>query len=84
MQKIPYIRASEIAEYYFCPVAWFLYRQGYKPEEKIFENGYRKHVKLGETIDKVDRQIKAAVILEVIGIFLILTAGILILGEILL
>ena len=77
-----YIKSSELSEYLFCSVAWYLQKQGYKPDEKVFEEGYRKHIELGETIDKIDRRRKIAVLLESIGILLIFIAFILFLQEV--
>ncbi|HEC89691.1 MAG: hypothetical protein DRN12_05325 [Thermoplasmata archaeon] len=79
--KTPYIRSSELSEYLFCSVAWYLQRQGYKPDEKIFEEGHRKHIELGKTIDSLDRGRKITLLLEVTGTILILIAFILILQE---
>lgn len=79
--KSGYIKSSELSEYIFCSVAWYLKRQGYGLEDGLLEEGHRKHIKLGETIDRISISRKISLYLGVMGIFLILIAGLLFLLE---
>ena len=79
--KAYYIKSSELSEYIFCSVAWYLQRQGYKPDKRIFEDGYNKHIKVGEAIDRIYRNRKISISLEIMGGILIITAAILFLLE---
>lgn len=48
------LNASEIGQFRYCSVSWFLQRCGFKPESKSLELGEKKHFMLGETIDRVE------------------------------
>ncbi|UCH71684.1 MAG: hypothetical protein JSW62_04610 [Thermoplasmatales archaeon] len=71
------IRASEIGQYHYCSVAWYLQKCGYEPKSPKLEIGRKKHEKLGITIDHVNANIKRYRALAILG-YLFLTAGVLI------
>ncbi len=59
------ISASEIAEYYFCSVAWYMDKNGYQREtssNKRLMTGQVSHQKLGKSIESSDRLIKGLVV----------------------
>jgi hypothetical protein len=62
------ISASEISAYYFCPVAWYLQRQGYKPTSILVKMGKKKHKKLGKILIKAEKQGRYATFLFYIGL----------------
>ncbi len=71
------IRASEIGQYHYCPVAWYLQKCGYKPNSPNLEVGKKKHEELGNTIDHVNANIRRYRGLAILG-YLSLIAGVLI------
>ena len=71
------ISASELGQYHYCPVSWYLQRCGYKPKSKYLETGKKKHEELGITIESVNQNIRRYRTLEIIG-YLFLFIGVLI------
>ena len=66
------ISSSEIGQYKFCSLAWYLQKCGYKPESKYLEIGKNKHNELGLSIDKSEKVLKKSRIISLMGyIFLI-------------
>lgn len=49
----PILKASEIAQFSYCSVAWYLQKKGYKPESPLLDRGLQKHIYLGDQIDSV-------------------------------
>lgn len=68
------INASEIGEFQYCSISWFLKKQGYKPESDFIDQGIIKHKKLGETIDITRRNLKKSRLLNLLG-FILLALG---------
>lgn len=54
------ITASEIAQYAYCPISWYLKRSGCKPNTPGMVAGIEKHAKVGEKISQVHRKEKAS------------------------
>jgi len=71
------IRASEIGQYYYCPVSWYLQKCGYKPKSHNLEIGTKKHVELGITIDNINVNNRKYRAFEILG-YLFLLVGLLI------
>ena len=61
------LKASEVAQFSYCSVAWHLERQGYKPESPYLERGLEEHVRLGVKIESLSRQERTAKRLRYIG-----------------
>jgi len=78
------ISASEIGQYVYCPVSWYLIRCGYKPTSPLLEIGIKKHNELGELINKIDLRIKYVKILKIISYTLFLLAILLFISEVVL
>jgi len=72
-KKTDVISASEIGQFHYCPVAWYLQKCGYKPQSQMLEIGLKKHVQLGEIIDNTQVKSKNSKIFAVIGYLLIFT-----------
>ena len=71
------IRASEIGQYHYCPVSWYLQRCGYRPKSQYLEIGKKKHEELGTKIDNMNVNIRRYRVLEILG-YLFLIVGVLI------
>ena len=71
----PILKASEIGQFIYCPVAWYLRRQGYKVESPVFDRGLEKHIDLGEQIDSVTEGEKESRLFLFVGLGLILITG---------
>lgn len=71
------IRASEIGQYHYCSVSWYLQKCGYKPKSLNLEIGKKKHEEFGITIDRVNINIRRNRALAILG-YLFFTVGILI------
>jgi hypothetical protein len=65
------ISASEIGQYHYCSMAWYLQKCGYEPKSPALDNGIKKHVQLGEIIDYTQTNIKKSKLLAVIGYLLL-------------
>ncbi len=72
------INASEIGQYRYCSVGWFLQRCGFKPESESLKLGEKKHIKLGENIDRVERQESHSYLFRIVGYFLLVIGFLLI------
>jgi hypothetical protein len=64
------IRASEIGQYLFCSISWYLQKCGYKPISPNLEIGIKKHENLGRIIEISKNKSKKSKVLEVIGYFI--------------
>ena len=71
------ISASEIGQYYFCSMAWYLQKCGYKPESMSLELGTKKHENLGKIIAKTQSETRKSKIFTLVG-YLLLTSAVLI------
>ena len=73
------LRASEIGQYMYCSIAWYLQRCGYKPDSPLLDIGKQTHVDLGVAIDSIQDEIKRSrryallgclfLIIAIIGVF---------------
>jgi len=52
------LRASEIGQYMYCSIAWYLQRCGYQPDSPLLDVGKKIHVNLGNTIDDIQDEMK--------------------------
>lgn len=52
------ISASEIGQYHYCSISWFLRRSGCIPHSSRLTEGKEKHVQLGETIATIQNNTK--------------------------
>lgn len=72
------ISASEIGQYHYCSIAWYLQRCGYEPKSPMLDIGAKKHVELGRIMDHTQTNIRRSRFFEIAG-YLLLILGILIL-----
>jgi len=73
------ISASEIGQYFYCPVAWYLQKCGYEPKSPFLEIGKEKHVKLGKIIDHTQTNTKRSRVFAIAGYLLLIAAVLIIL-----
>lgn len=79
------LTASEIGQYHYCPVAWYLKRCGFEPESPALKEGINHHKEVGENIAHLPAQQHRSNIIQKIAILLILISIlILLLGVIML
>ena len=71
-EKKRVIKASEIGQYRFCSVAWFLQNLGHKPEGYEILTGMAKHAETGRVIEKTERMRSTYRLLLWAGLLLIL------------
>jgi len=70
------IRASEIGQFFFCSISWYLHKCGYKPNSPNIEYGIKKHEDLGRIIELSKNRSKKSNAFAVAG-YAILIIGIL-------
>jgi hypothetical protein len=78
------ISASEIGQYNYCSVAWFLHRCGYEPLSESLEVGAKAHVELGNILDYTKQNTQKSKILSYIGYILLIIGGLFFLFEVIL
>ena len=71
------IRASEIGQYHYCSVSWYLQKCGYEPNSHNLEIGKKKHEELGIKIDNINENMRKYRVFEILG-YLFLLVGLLI------
>lgn len=71
------IRASEIGQYHYCSIAWYLQKCGYEPKSLMLDIGTKKHMELGRIMDHTKTKIKRCRALAIAG-YLLLIFGVLI------
>ena len=71
------ISASEIGQYHYCSIAWYLQKCGYKPKSPMLDIGIKKHLELGKVMDYTQINIKKTRTIAFIG-YLLLIIGVLI------
>ena len=72
------IRASEIGQFHFCSIAWYLQKSGYEPKSSMLDFGAKKHLELGKLMDYTHSNIHKSRVIGIIG-YLLLIIGFLIL-----
>jgi hypothetical protein len=72
------ISASEIGQYHYCSMSWFLQKCGFEPKSPMLEVGARKHIQLGKTIDYTRINAKKSKFFAIVG-YLLFTFAVLIL-----
>ena len=78
------IKASEIGQYCFCSISWFLQKCGYKPISPMIEIGIKKHKELGKIIELSQKSSKKSKALAVAGYLILLFGLFIILSEVVL
>ena len=76
------ISASEIAQYVYCPMSWYLQQCGYEPESPFLEIGKKAHIELGNKIDLIKTETRRSRKYAVIGYLLLIVAIVIIFLEV--
>lgn len=71
------ISASEIGQYHYCSIAWYLQKCGYKPKSPMLDIGIKKHLELGKVMDYTQINTRKTRAIAFIG-YLLLIIGVLI------
>jgi CRISPR-associated exonuclease Cas4 len=74
------LKASEIGQFIYCPVAWHMQRQGYKVESPMLDRGLEEHFDLGTQIDTVTEEEKKSRALLFVGLGLIIISVLIFVG----
>jgi hypothetical protein len=69
------ISASEIGQFCYCSISWYLQQCGYYPDTPKLEIGIKKHEDLGRIIESSKKSSKKSKILALTG-YLILIFGV--------
>ena len=78
------LSASEIGQYHYCPMSWYLQRCGYEPKSEYLEIGKEKHVELGRVMYHAEKNIKKSRFLAIIGYLLLVVVILFLLFEVIL
>jgi len=71
------IKASEIGQYCYCSIAWYLQKCGYEPKSPMLQIGIKKHEDLGKIIELTQKSSKKSKVFAIVG-YSILIFGLLI------
>jgi hypothetical protein len=76
-KNLDVISASEIGQFCFCSISWYLQKCGYKPHSPKLDIGIKKHENLGRIIELSEDRTKKSKFFAIIG-YSIFTIGIII------
>jgi hypothetical protein len=76
------INASEIGQFSYCSVSWYLQKSGYQPESPSLDEGLTKHRELGEIIDNTRVDTIKSYVFTAVGVFLFFRSILLIVSEV--
>jgi len=63
------ISASEISQYVYCPVSWYLRRCGVQPQSSGLKRGIDAHEKAGDRLVLLEKREKAGEMFRLLGYF---------------
>ena len=66
------ISASELGQYHFCSMSWYLHKCGYLPKSQQIDAGIKKHEELGRVMYHMQVYTKKSRIFAVVGYLLLL------------
>ena len=72
LNKKNIISASEIGQYVYCSISWYLQRCGCQPDSLLLDLGKKTHINLGNEIDNINFNIKKSKRYAILG-YLFLT-----------
>ena len=73
------VSASEIGQYNYCSLSWYLQRCGFKPDSPSLKIGKNAHIELGGTVDSIQIHNRRAKYATILGYLLLSFAAIIIL-----
>jgi len=65
------ITASEIAQFHFCPVSWYLRKQGFLPASTLLKKGKKIHHRVGYHLFKSAKIERRIIRLRFLGLVLL-------------
>lgn len=68
------IAASEISQYVYCPIAWYLERCGSTPESPSLKRGTNEHIKAGKRLSQVQSQERSLRIVRILEYLMLIGA----------
>jgi hypothetical protein len=78
------IRASEIGQFCYCSIAWYLQKCGYEPKSPMLEIGIKKHENLGKIIQSTQVSSKKSKTFAIAGYSILIFGLLIILFEVIL
>jgi len=81
-QKKQMISAYEIGQFHFCPISWYLQKQGFAPASSLLKKGRKTHQHLGSILIKTEKTKKRIVLLRLFGFVLLFIAIMLLFVEV--
>lgn len=78
------IRASEIGQFCYCSIAWYLQKCGYKPKSPMLEIGIKKHEDLGKIVESTQDISKKSRVFAIVGYSILIFGILIILFEVIL
>ena len=84
LDKNNVISASEIGQYCYCSISWYLQKQGFKPNSEFLDLGQEKHNELGRIIKNAERKMLKSRIIGVIGYIFLFFSILILIFEVLL
>ncbi|MDH7517724.1 MAG: hypothetical protein QHH19_05210 [Candidatus Thermoplasmatota archaeon] len=76
------ISASEIGQYHYCSIAWYLQKCGYEPVSALLNTGVEKHAQLGEVLDNAQTGVRRSMFLAITGLLMVIVSISMILFEV--
>jgi hypothetical protein len=73
------LSASEIGQYFYCSIAWYLQKCGYKSKSPSLEIGKKKHEEIGRVMYHVQIKTKRLRFFSIVGYILFIVAVLIIL-----
>ena len=78
------ISASEIGQYHYCSIAWYLRKCGYEPVSTLLDAGAEKHAQLGKVLDDAQTGVRRSMLLALTGFLLMMISVFIIIFEVIL
>ena len=76
------ISASEIGQYHYCSISWYLQKCGYQPKSQMLDIGRKKHKEFGKIINYTQLSNKKSRAIARIGYFLMFIGFLIFLFEV--
>ena len=80
--ELPYITASEIGQYHYCSLSWYMKKCGYRPKSPSLQSGIRHHHRYGTQLYKKGIHQRLSTLGFLIGSIGLTLFGILIFNEV--
>ena len=78
------ISASEIGQFHYCSIAWYLRKCGYEPVSTLLEAGAEKHAQLGRVLDDAQTGVRRSMLFALAGFLLMIISFFIIIFEVIL